>query len=424
MKDLRPTVPPFGESFRTAAQEFRSADRKSDISRAAPERAIRSEAPPAKPASVELVKAATVRMAAVRWLWPGYLAQGKMHILGGAPGCGKTTICLALIAIVTRGDRFPDGARCGAAGNAIMWSGEDDPADTLTPRLAAAGADLRRVFFVGPVSEGDAKRPFDPARDTAALRKAIESIGGAAILMVDPIVSAVVGDSHKNAEVRRALQPLADLAMESGAALLGVSHFSKGTAGRDPTERITGSLAFGALARVVMIAAKVEPKGDEPAKRIFARSKSNIGPDGGGFEYDLEQVEVPGHAGMFASIVRWGAPIEGTAREILAEAETLADGDGGSQGAAERFLREFLADGPKTVREVRTACEAHGITWRTAERAKSALGVEAVKAGFGSGWKWQIDRRPPTNAEDRQQNSLAAFDEFGGLRADDGGVDL
>lgn len=423
MTDLRPPVSPFGPSFRQAAQEYRP-ERKPEVSRIALEQAFRTRPEPAKLASVELVKAASIRMTALRWLWPGFLAQGKMHILGGAPGCGKTTICLSLIATVTRGDRFPDGARCGATGNAIVWSGEDDPADTLTPRLAAAGADLARVYFVGPVSDGDGKRPFDPARDTAALRQAIASIGGAAILMVDPIVSAVAGDSHKNAEVRRALQPLADLAMESGAALLGVSHFSKGTAGRDPTERITGSLAFGALARVVLIAAKVEPKDDEPAKRIFARSKSNIGPDGGGFEYDLEQVEVFGHAGMFASIVRWGAPIEGTAREILAEAETFADDDGGSQGVAKRFLRDFLADGAKTVAEVKTACEAHGIRWRTVERAKSALGVEAVKAGFGKGWKWQFDRRPPTIGEDRQQKGLAAFAEFGGLRADDGGVDI
>ena len=76
------------------------------------------------------------------------------------------------------------------------------------------------------------------------------------MIIVDPIVSAVSGDSHKNGETRRALQPLVDLASDVNAALIGITHFSKGTSGRDPLERITGSIAFGALARVVMVAAK------------------------------------------------------------------------------------------------------------------------------------------------------------------------
>jgi hypothetical protein len=380
-----------------------------------------------EPAKVELVNAASVKMTATRWLWNGYLAQGKMHVLGGAPGCGKTTIVLALITTVTRGGRFPDGSRCASPGNVVVWSGEDDPADTLAPRLAAAGADMSRVYFVGVVREGETSRAFDPAKDAGVLRNAIKAAGGASLLMVDPIVSAVAGDSHKNAEVRRALQPLADLAAEVGAALIGITHFSKGTSGRDPTERITGSLAFGALARVVMIAAKVEPKDDEPAKRIFARSKSNIGPDDGGFEYDLEQVEVPDHAGMFASVVRWGSAIEGTAREILAEAETPAGDDSGATGVAESFLRDFLSDGSKTVRELKVAAEAHGVSWRTCERAKKALGVRTVKDAFKAGWSWSLD-------EDRQETSktankkawrssgnLAAFDIS---NPDDGGVDL
>ena len=198
----------------------------------------------------------TIRPQPISWLWPGWLAKGKLHILGGAPGTGKTTITLSLAAIVTRGGTWPDGSQCLTPGRVVIWSGEDDPADTLVPRLMAAGADLSLVDFVGDVQQDGRARSFDPARDIEPLRDAIKRSGGASLLNVDPVVSAVAGDSHKNSETRRALQPLVDVAGELGAALIGVTHFSKGTSGREPLERITGSLAFGALARIVMVTAK------------------------------------------------------------------------------------------------------------------------------------------------------------------------
>jgi putative DNA primase/helicase len=163
-------------------------------------------------------------------------------------------------------------------------SGEDDPADTLVPRLMAAGADLSLVDFVADVRQNGKARSFDPARDIEPLRDAIKIAGGASLLIVDPVVSAVAGDSHKNSETRRALQPLVQLASELNAALIGVTHFSKGTGGRDPVERLTGSIAFGALARIVLVAAKnqVSEEGKE-AERILCRAISNIGNDTGGF---------------------------------------------------------------------------------------------------------------------------------------------
>jgi RecA-family ATPase len=102
-----------------------------------------------------------------------------------------------------------------------------------------------------------------------------------ALLIVDPIVSAVMGDSHKNGEVRRGLQPLVDLAARHACALIGITHYSKGTTGRDPLERVTGSLAFGAVARVVMGTAK--PTGPGEPRRLV-RAKSNLEPYGGGLE--------------------------------------------------------------------------------------------------------------------------------------------
>ena len=115
----------------------------------------------------------------------------------------------------------------------------------------------------------------------AILQEQVDQIGGIKMLIVDPVVSAVAGDSHKNTEVRRALQPLVDLAADCQCALLGITHFSKGGQGSDPSQRVIGSVAFTAVARVVLVAAKVKSEDGEDT-RILARSKSNIGPDDGG----------------------------------------------------------------------------------------------------------------------------------------------
>jgi putative DNA primase/helicase len=208
----------------------------------------------------------------------------------------------------------------------LIWSGEDDPRDTLVPRLIACGADLARILFVGSVTEEDGTRASDPARDADLLRgQAAVMDPPPALLIVDPIVSAANGDSHKNAEVRRGLQPLVDLATVVRCVVLGISHFTKGTAGRDPVERVTGSLAFGALARVILAAAKVAE--EDGGGRVLARAKNNLRPDAGGFGYDLEPPELPDHPGVHTTRILWGAPLEGTARELLRKAESVDDPD-------------------------------------------------------------------------------------------------
>src|SRR6185369_867344 len=133
----------------------------------------------------------------IAWLWHGWLALGKMHLLAGAPGQGKTTIAITFAATVTIGGRWPDGSRCNA-GNVLIWSGEDDHADTLLPRLVAAGADRSRVFFVTGSRINGELQSFDPARDMQALQAQAERIGDVRLVIVDPVVSAVTGDSHKN----------------------------------------------------------------------------------------------------------------------------------------------------------------------------------------------------------------------------------
>lgn len=359
---------------------------------------------------VILTRGSDVQPAAVNWLWNGWLAAGKFHLIGGAPGTGKTTIAAALAGIITSGGCWPDGTRA-IAGSVVFWSGEDDNADTLNPRLRAAGADMDKVFVVEGVREGNDRYPFDPARDMDALRAALASIPDLRLIVIDPIVSVVTGDSHKNAEVRRALQPLVDLAEQQRCALLGVTHFSKGTSGRDPVERITGSLAFGALARLVMVTAKQEAEGERPERRVILRAKSNNSPDGGGFVYDLQQGELTGYHGVSASSVLWGESIHGTARELLAEAEQLDD-EHDAIGDAVGFLHSVLAMGARSVNDLKVEAKAAGIAWRTLERAKKKASVAARKNGMSTGWEWYKlakaeDRHQ--NREDRQPESVAAL---------------
>jgi putative DNA primase/helicase len=170
---------------------------------------------------VDLVPAASLRIEPIRWLWRHWLAAGKLHILAGAPGVAKTTLALSLIAVVSRGGAWPDGSPA-APGRCVIWSGEDDPADTLAPRLIAAGADMTRVHFVGDVLDLGERRAFDPAADMPALAEAIRDLRDVRLLLIDPIVSAVAGDDHKNAATRRSLQPLKDLAAATGAAIVGI----------------------------------------------------------------------------------------------------------------------------------------------------------------------------------------------------------
>lgn len=379
---------------------------------------------------VSLIRACDLTPEAISWIWNGWLAAGKMHVLGGAPGTGKTTISMGLAATVTTGGRWPDGNR-SIAGNVVIWSGEDDPADTLIPRLMASGADLTRVYFISGVREGCEHSPFDPARDMEPLQRKLIEIGDVRLLIVDPIVSAVSGDSHKNSEVRRGLQPLVDLAASMHCALLGITHFSKGTGGRDPVERLTGSLAFGALARVVLVAAKHQEEGEDGRTvRLFCRAKSNIGPDDGGFEYDLHQGELKTHPGVFASSVLWGESVEGAARELLATADaTGSDGEGGTLAGAKQFLTSLLASGPLPSKAIKSDADGAGYSWTTIRRAQKALGIEPTKEGghFGTGkqqWLWRLPAEPAHSEqvqggrqkmlkkiEDAQQKVVSVFSE-------------
>lgn len=354
---------------------------------------------------VILRRGSDVEPVPVDWLWPGWLAAGKLHLIGGVPGTGKTTLAAGLAAIVTCGGRWPDGSHA-RIGSVVIWSGEDGNKDTLNPRLRAAGADMDRVHIVERVIDRGESYPFDPARDMELLRNALQTIPDVRLIVIDPLSSAVAGDSHKNAEVRRGLQPLVDMADERGCAVVGITHFSKGTSGRDPLERITGSLAFGALARIVLVAAKQEADDDRPARNVLLRAKSNLGPDGGGFAYDMRQAPLSEYPDVIASYVAWGEVIEGTARAVLAEAEARDDA-AGQDGAG--FLRELLRSGERSAKDVFAEAGAAGYSKDAMHRAKRKIGATAVKRGMLGGWVWRLaetSRRPTEDSEGREDGGV------------------
>ena len=204
---------------------------------------------------------------------------------------------------------------------------------------------------------------------------------------IDPIVSAVSGDSHKNTEVRRGLQPLVDLAAEMKCVLLGITHFSKSTQGRDPVERITGSLAFGAFARVVLVVAKRQEQNENgQAIRILLRAKSNIGPDDGGFEYEIQQNALQNYSEISTSFIKWGKSIEGAARDLLAQAEKTTSSS--VRENAIIFLSELLSNGPMDAEDAQEQYVGAGYTESTIRRAKKDLGVMSTKKG--KGWLWHL----------------------------------
>jgi putative DNA primase/helicase len=323
----------------------------------------------------------------IDWLWQGHLAKGKIHIIGGKPGEGKTTIALSMAAEVSRGGTWPDGSQV-AAGDAIVWSGEDGIADTIAPRLLAMGADKGRTHIIRGVGSGDVKRSFDPAHDVPLLAQHLRNLERARLLVVDPLMSAVKGDAHRSNEVRRDMQPLVDLAERYGLAVLGVHHLTKGTQGGDPVERISGSIAFGALTRVLFVT--MRERGTD--RRMFMRAKSNIGPDDNGFLYDLSRVEVA--SGIQGQRVDWGAVVVGSARDIMKSAEMEPEVRSAKESVQDD-IEQLLAAGPMGGTELNEKLVKLGHKLGTINVARAEMKLGKV---IGANGKWRVfieDRKLP-----------------------------
>ena len=343
--------------------------------------------------SVVLTRGIHIQHKTVRWLWRDWLARGKVTILAGNPGTGKSTITLAMAATVTTGGEWPDGTRCKQAGNVLIWSSEDDPEDTIAPRLWAAGANANRYATIDGTTDGNQKKPFDPSRDMDLLRQSIRDIiGGIDLLIIDPVIVMTRGKNTDAAnDVREALQPLVDLAREFDCVIIGITHRRKTNNGKrdlNPMDGVLGSQAYVAVARVVIGTVR-----DKAGQCTMFRMKSNIGKDGDGFNYDIRAVPLP--EDNETTRIVWGEPVKGTATQIVQDAELGSDDDdkhGNKLNAAIHLIKTELANGPRPQNEMESLCQSQQISRSTMMRAKAELKVKSIKATgtMLGGWEWYL----------------------------------
>lgn len=353
----------------------------------------------------------------IDWLWPGKIARGKVTMLAGNPGLGKSQVTSSMAAIITTGGEWPvDRSRC-VQGSVVFLSAEDDAADTIKPRLMAAGADLKRVFILDAVLDrSDAEgrptpRQFNLRTDLARLGTLLNKLGDVALIVIDPI-TAYLGDtdSHKNAEVRALLAPLGELAAKHGAAVVCVSHLNKGGSS-EALMRVTGSLAFVAAARAAFLVAR-DP--DDSTRRLFLPLKNNIGNDESGLAFGIESRQLPG--GIETSCIAWGAEAVTVKADEALVPEGSAEDRTERQEAAE-WLRDILADGPLSAKAVKEQAAQVGIAWATVRRAKDALGIKPAKTRFDGGWEWTFPSKVLTSAEGAHVKSVSTLGEVEHLRA-------
>jgi putative DNA primase/helicase len=369
-------------------------------------------------------RASEIEAKPIHWLWPNRFARGKVSMLAGNPGLGKSQVTVSMAAVVSNGSTWPvERTRC-ERGNVIFLSAEDDAEDTIRPRLEAAGADLSRVYIISAVVEcyradgGEVVRAFNLKTDLTRLEEVLAEIGDVAMVVIDP-VTAYLGDtnSHNNAEIRALLSPLSDLAAKHGAAVVCVSHLNKSVGG-EALMRVTGSTAFVAAARAAFIVVKDPENG---IRRLLLPLKNNLGNDQTGLAFSVQSAQVKSAAGLIdTSFVAW----ESSAVTVTADEAMIPQGDleGHSEiDDAKEFLRELLVDGPVSSKQIRTDIEGAGHSWRTIQRAKKALGLEAMKDGMKGAWKWKLPTKDANETEERHANNVAAFGNLGTLRQNSGG---
>ena len=204
----------------------------------------------------------------------------------------------------------------------VIWSGEDEWADTLVPRLTANGADLDKVSFVNGTNETGIKMPFDPASHMPQVVETLKRYPDTRLLILDPIiaVAAEARDGYRANDIRKALEPVVALAQSLDVAVLGVHHFLKrhGAQTSDPLDRVLGSQAWGAVARMVMVVDSIS------TGRALMRAKSNLGPTAGGYGYTLEDTPI-GTDGITGLIVRFGETIEGEAVDAFRQKQSRGE---------------------------------------------------------------------------------------------------
>jgi len=311
--------------------------------------------------AVAMEPMASLQSGQIEWLWPGRIALGKLCVLAGDPGLGKSLLTLTIAATVSRGGTWPDVDESAPVGDVMLLNAEDDFVDTVRPRLEAAHSDLERIYAITGVSAGlgtnKSERSFDLSGDLHKLRERIERLKTPRLLIVDPVTSFLGSTSENaNAEIRALLTPLARLAQEMNTAVILVSHLRKSKGSN--LHRVIGSIAFAAIARSAFVVLRVTDRG--PQFRKLVPVKSNIGAQQTAVVFHIRTDE-----GTKQPVVVWDSvePHDGL---------RLSDAQRGhppkiAPELVER-LESALREGPKPFADLYALCDARVVQKRTLYR--------------------------------------------------------
>jgi len=358
---------------------------------------------------VDLVESADqIREEEVRWLWPGRIPLGKLTVLDGDPGLGKSLISLDLAARVSQRGVMPDGA-VGVNGCVLICSAEDDSADTIVPRLRHAGADLARVKLMATLPDGDgSRRDLFVPEDAVSLEQAIIA-HQVIFVVVDPLMAFLGEEVRSNSDqsVRRVLRLLAGIAQKHGCAILVIRHLNKSN-GSSPIYRGGGSIGIIGAARAGLMVA-IDPNDDQD--RVLAGTKMNLATMPPSLIY-----RIGGSKGIIE--VLWGGSSEHTARSLL-DGQGLDDEERSKLAEAAQFLADLVGQGPVPAEEVLRQARRLGYSEKTLYRAKSQLKIVSRKdrTSIRGKWSWALpDLYMVTSGERR----LGRIDHLSPLDGQDG----
>lgn len=315
------------------------------------------------------------------WLWPGRIPLGKLTLLAGDPGLGKSFVTLDMAARVSSGLPWPDlPLLAQEPGGVVLLNCEDDLADTIAPRLDKAGADDHSIMAIEGVASSSHRRHFSLEHDLPRLEDVLQQSQGTRLVVIDPI-SAYTGkiDSHNNADVRGLLAPLAELAGRHHLSIVAVTHLSK-SGGSKAVYRAMGSLAFAAASRAVWAIVKDQ---SDPQRRLFLPAKLNLAHDPDGLAYRIKE----GRVEWEPDPVRMHAD-DAFAAEM--HAANQPSNRGSERREASEWLKNELAGGAKPASEVIDAGEQIGFSERTLRRAYKEIGTKPRKDSFDGPWVWAL----------------------------------
>ena len=325
----------------------------------------------------------------LRWLSPGRLAAGKITILDGDPGLGKSTLLCEFAARISRGEPLPGGAAAPPR-PVVLMSAEDDSYDTIRPRIDAAGGDPRRVIAFATLPDPDSAGTLGAIPDHVSILEEIISRTSAALLIIDPLVAFLARGHNANSDqgVRRAFHSLKGLAERTGAAIVAVRHLNKSMTA-NPLYRGGGSIGIIGAARCGLLLA---PDPDDAKRRILASTKDNLGLPPPSLAFRL----VPFPGSQVASIA-WDGESPWTADQLLRESASGVASHSLLTEARE-WLRAELAEGPRSAGDILRGAREAAIGRNLLYAARKLEGISTSKERLAGGrWVWSY---PPGNGED------------------------